>query len=111
MKSDIKARWIAALRSGDYNQCRGKLVDEDGYCCLGVLAAIQKAEVWQMSADSIELVLDDQDYFDHIAGYISAGLSKNQRATLAAMNDGRGCEPRSFDHIAGYIQAAIEDTP
>jgi hypothetical protein len=47
MNSDIKVRWIAALRSGKYKQAFGTLhkFDEDrpedeGFCCLGVLCEI-----------------------------------------------------------------------
>jgi len=29
-------QWTIALRSGAYPQTRGKLQDDDGYCCLGV---------------------------------------------------------------------------
>lgn len=31
-----RRRWIEALRSGEYKQCRGTLYDGTGYCCLGV---------------------------------------------------------------------------
>jgi len=35
----IKGPWLAALRSGDYQQGSGALLDDSGcYCCLGVLA-------------------------------------------------------------------------
>lgn len=41
MDSEIKARWIAALRSGEFAQGAGWLRtdgdDESRYCCLGVL--------------------------------------------------------------------------
>lgn len=41
MKPEIKKQWIEALRSGDYHQCHGALIEPDGenlsYCCLGVL--------------------------------------------------------------------------
>lgn len=103
MNPELKAMWIAALRSGEFDQGRGKLRNDNGYCCLGVLAVIQGAALDYMVQDSVELELDGKDY--------NAGLSRSQRSTLADMNDGRGCEPRSFDHIAGYIQAMIEDTP
>ena len=29
-------KWIAALRSGEYEQTQGCLRDNDGFCCLGV---------------------------------------------------------------------------
>ena len=48
MNPEVKKRWLAALRSGEYAQTTGKLhrLDPDvfepndipaGYCCLGVL--------------------------------------------------------------------------
>lgn len=47
MKKEIKAEWVAALRSGRYPQTQGHLHqaggrDEKplGYCCLGVLCSI-----------------------------------------------------------------------
>lgn len=45
MKPEIKALWLEALRSGEYDQTKGWLaVPKDdgavGYCCLGVLCDI-----------------------------------------------------------------------
>jgi len=45
MKQDIKDKWVAALRSGNYKQGTGELrkVKDDGctyHCCLGVLAEV-----------------------------------------------------------------------
>ena len=37
MKQEIKKKWIAALRSGEYQQTCEVLRNEDGFCCLGVL--------------------------------------------------------------------------
>jgi hypothetical protein len=37
MNPEIKARWTAALRSGEYPQGTNYLRSEDGFCCLGVL--------------------------------------------------------------------------
>lgn len=42
MNPEVKAQWVQALRSGDYDQGRGFLqqIDDRGkatYCCLGVL--------------------------------------------------------------------------
>jgi len=43
MKPEIKAQWVAALRSGEYKQYRGVLTRTDdkgkpvAHCCLGVL--------------------------------------------------------------------------
>lgn len=32
----VKAKWVAALRSGKYEQGKGYLKDGNSYCCLGV---------------------------------------------------------------------------
>ncbi len=40
MNENIKSRWVAALRSGNYSQARGRLESESHYCCLGVLCEI-----------------------------------------------------------------------
>lgn len=45
MDPELKARWVAALRSGDYQQVRGWLRatrsdGQLGFCCLGVLCEV-----------------------------------------------------------------------
>jgi hypothetical protein len=40
MDPQIRARWVAALRSGKYEQTAGSLHDECGFCCLGVLCEL-----------------------------------------------------------------------
>lgn len=37
MNPEVKAMWLDALRSGEYEQTFSRLRDEKGYCCLGVL--------------------------------------------------------------------------
>lgn len=48
MNPDVKARWLAALRSGEYRQGAGRLrrQDVDGavHCCLGVLCELAAAD-------------------------------------------------------------------
>jgi hypothetical protein len=52
MKKTIKAKWVAALRSGDYRQIKGNLHQQAGetlnlragYCCLGVLCDLAARE-------------------------------------------------------------------
>ena len=38
--------WIAALRSGEYEQCAGSLRRNGRYCCLGVACEISGAGAW-----------------------------------------------------------------
>lgn len=45
MKAEMKTKWLAALRSGKYEQGSGRLRSIDGthFCCLGVLADVAGA--------------------------------------------------------------------
>jgi hypothetical protein len=49
LDADIKEKWLAALRSGEYQQGREFLYSDGKYCCLGVLGA-----VCGISADKME---------------------------------------------------------
>ena len=43
LPNDIKI-WVDALRSGEYEQTRGTLQDQFGYCCLGVYAKVNQLD-------------------------------------------------------------------
>lgn len=44
MNPQVKEKWIAALRSGKYEQGSEKLRSSQGYCCLGVLCDLYSQE-------------------------------------------------------------------
>lgn len=44
MNSEIKAKWVAALRSGEYRQGEKVLRYEDQFCCLGVLCELHRQD-------------------------------------------------------------------
>jgi hypothetical protein len=44
MNQDIKDKWVAALRSGEYKQGKRKLRNKDKFCCLGVLCDVYSKE-------------------------------------------------------------------
>lgn len=46
MKTDVKTKWLDALRSGEYKQGKNVLHDEatDTFCCLGVLCDLAVKE-------------------------------------------------------------------
>lgn len=44
MNKEVKQKWVAALRSGDYKQTQNHLQDSNGYCCLGVLCDLYAQE-------------------------------------------------------------------
>lgn len=87
MTSEQKAKWLAALRSGEYKQVQGKLHENGSYCCLGVKAA---------AVDGIEqprgLYLRD------------GSMSEQLQDVLVELNDNIKF---SFPQIANYIEANI----
>lgn len=47
MNENVKL-WLEALRSGEYDQTRGRLhLENDGYCCLGVACEVYRKETGQ----------------------------------------------------------------
>lgn len=126
MDSGIKEEWVAALRSGHYNQARGQLYDRlrDGHCCLGVLADKLNIQDFQNNViineslrDYICNVYGGDDYdineYDDPVGdptefkqYILQwlGLPADVQADLINMNDERQCD---FDEIADYIEEVL----
>lgn len=66
MNPEIKAKWVAALRSGAYQQATGVLRDEKGgYCCLGVLCDLVEPSKWGSCG-----------YHNGVAGLPSYGVKK-----------------------------------
>ena len=54
MNTDIKTQWIAALRSGAYQQGRGRLRAGNEFCCLGVLCDLHRKAVggaWDITSE------------------------------------------------------------
>lgn len=61
MNTAVKALWLAALRSGDYEQGHGALKTVDGkYCCLGVLCDLA-VEAGVIPAPRTTLGSEDND--------------------------------------------------
>lgn len=117
MNIELKTKWVAALRSGKYQQTRRMLhrleddVDTDrGHCCLGVLCEILKEEgkiISQIQDDDKvceyygkEDVLSSSDIPTTILTEI--GLSVNAETNLINMNDD---EHKTFAEIADYIES------
>lgn len=110
MNPEIKAAWVAALRSGEYKQGRGQLRNtDDEYCCLGVLCDLAvKAGVteWVFSLESTSYGCgayeatvvpppEVREWDEH------SGLSEKG---LIFANDEEGM---TFDQIADLIEADL----
>lgn len=59
-----KAKWTKALRSGDFQQAKGKLFSPacNGYCCLGVLSKVQGRLCEETGQDGYEY--EETEYSD-----------------------------------------------
>ena len=65
MNTEVKQKWIDALRSGKYDQGSEKLRSVQGYCCLGVLCDLYSQEQdaeWEFRGIA-ETNLQPQDYW------------------------------------------------
>lgn len=87
MDAKLKAEWVKALRSGEYEQCNGSLTSRGKYCCLGVLNRVAKR---RMNYD-----------FARVA---EIGFGPQTENVLVSMNDKQN---KSFPEIADYIEANL----
>ncbi len=107
LTKDQKTKWLAALRSGEYEQTRGVLVrevntlwplgeDESlGFCCLGVLRHVCPEIAPHVEAEG--LLCDGQE-IKFVA------LSFEIQNKLVDMND---TLEKDFLQIADYIEANV----
>lgn len=66
MNQEIKAKWVAALRSGKYKQGKGCLKTADGtMCCLGVLSDLFIQENPKRAQWATEINNDGQYAFEY----------------------------------------------
>ena len=95
MNKELKKKWVAALRSGGYQQGRHVLYSEreDTYCCLGVLCDIQGVSKKKMN----------QKMFPSQVGKGVCGFSGRVSVALSKMND----EGIGFTDIAKYINKTL----
>jgi len=110
MNPEIKAQWIAALRSGEYHQGKGVLESVWGdFCCLGVLChlAHKQGVVERVKGHDGQIWYDEEDgrlpcsVLDWSGMTSDIGLIEEGRASLAFLNDLDG---RTFDQIADVIE-------
>ena len=109
MDKKLKAKWVKALRSGEYKQANGALRDGSGFCCLGVLLNESERGAWDGEQYCINTG-EESDLFlsGELEGYASSlGLTTEQEVLLIQMNDGEKDyegNPQSFAQIADYIE-------
>lgn len=104
---DFKAKWVAALRSGEYKQGRGQLRNHNNeYCCLGVACIVTGYEV-ELIKDKCYVPKDFELIPMKLRG---ASYDSSLVKLLANMNDGqdpqsgRDVKISTFSEIADYIE-------
>lgn len=74
MNTQVKEKWIAALRSGEYEQGQQRLRGRDGFCCLGVLCDLYSKETakdWEFRGNDETIHLPmDYWYFDEESEFL-----------------------------------------
>lgn len=117
MNPEIKAKWVAALRSGNYPQTKKVLRDSKGFCCYGVLCDLyaqehlQEAEWTSNSSHYVfgmhlnntfynRAVMPPVHVFDWADGGNIVISDQGEPVSLDALND----EGVSFDEIANLIE-------
>lgn len=95
MDPEIKQKWLAALRSGEFAQANGALRKGETFCCLGVLCSVIDPEKWEFDEfyDGKDLSLTSENLN-------RVGLTRYAESALANMND----NGQSFPEIADYIE-------
>ena len=108
MTPEFKAQWVAALRSGEYEQARDAMRIGDSFCCLGVAAQLADPSKWK----DWEGFLGQQGWGgDYPTSFVALarriGLPLDFAKELALRND--GAEPynrkHSFEEIADIIES------
>lgn len=109
MNQDIKQKWVAALRSGEYKQGVGMLKLRDGddllYCCLGVLCDITHPDGWlKLPASGPSEVWEQFGNTAFVPWEIrrEVGATESELWPLVDMNDRRPSD--TFAQIADYIE-------
>lgn len=109
MNSELKPKWIEALRSGKYQQTSERLCEERygdrSYCCLGVLADIINPDGWFKESEDFYVSWSGKDGILELAGLASVEELTNigdvMQGELVSMNDNEG---KSFVEIADWIE-------
>ena len=99
-----RAKWVAALRSGDYKQGLGRLRHGDEFCCLGVACDVIGDGEWVFRpAERRYYLLDGFSYEGALplALQEALGIALSGSGVYVTMNDNK---KRTFPEIADFIE-------
>ncbi len=106
MNKQLRDKWVAALRSGEYQQTTGELCSGDRYCCLGVLLAVSDIDDEMMEGHN---TLDSRSQFRELRdecrlGSTSPVHGQTLQSKLIDLNDD---ERLPFPDIADWIEQNV----
>lgn len=108
MPKALAEKWLEDLRSGEYQQCRAKMTDGSGYCCLGVLQMGISGEIIMERADEVPskewLHSKNIEFFDEFDEKENYPYSSNKEASFLDLND----LGTPFPEIADLLEIEIE---
>lgn len=106
MLNENAKKWVAALRSGEYQQTTGRLRKDGGYCCMGVLCDVYAKEglgQWgDTFTDSFCVAPADVYMWAGLRGGEGAFGQDREYNCLTCQNDQLG---KSFSEIADIIES------
>jgi hypothetical protein len=104
MDAQVKAKWVAALRSGEYSQGESALKKDGKFCCLGVLCDTIDPSGWSEPEKTGYTRYTFEGSSDEcwLPGTLEEKLGlRSKTGPLMAMND---YDKKSFAEIADYIE-------
>lgn len=111
---DLHARWVAALRSGEYTQGRTAF-ETVTYatpahteptvknCCLGVLCHVAGEPVKRVSSSGFIL----NDNYDFVASCFGEGEGENDLPTVTALWNRNDIHGQTFAELADFIEETL----
>lgn len=93
-----KENWLKALRSGEYEQTKGRLFDPEfnAYCCIGVFAKCNDIPVDETGHHMLDSGGENCGYM-----HLTNQIEPSEVDKLWGMNDK---DELSFEEIADYIE-------
>jgi len=114
LPQDFKEKWIAALRSGEFEQGRNALcrvygIADKSYCCLGVAYRVFMGEdPYDTASGYIDGRIREGAILKGFPEILTGTTAKSDVVkSLVLMNDGVGDTTKSFSEIADYIEANL----
>ena len=87
MTPELKSRWLAALRSGEYEQGRNTMNRQGRMCCLGVLCDVAGLK-WRPEESDVLQCDAGSGYIERPEFLEGFGLSQNIHDLAYSLNDG-----------------------